>query len=542
MPKKKYGDEGEGLFHDDGPAPEDMYSPDEFADEQGDQSKSPILVRRRRRWKICGALVCLAIIAIVVVVVFLGGGVGGGGSGDGSEMDDKGTPLIAPTPAPIPSTASPVATVSPTITAMPTRPMFWELEIDVSDSVFENELMGSSVDVSGDGSVVWIGAFNYTAAGLPTGVGRIRRLEVDTGNIVEVFGSSEKDSLGYQVCGSADGEFVAGFASANGTLFVLDYLSQTRELRTYAQFELPDSWEFYRAIIDFSKDGNFLAVTGTEIVRNEVGVEVNQWTLRVFRIITGAGGAIAPYGPDIVVEDLLDEEPELYSLDMTEDGSVIAVGIVGVGESNGRIRVFQRQSDGSYAQLGSNTDAPLLSEIDETEDFFARRLQVRTIAGQIWLMIGWEFRNTVLMRRWTGSAWVEAGELTPPGEEFSNRAEFGYDIDISGDGSRMVVGARGFNSFQGAAQMFQLNSNFEWESLGQIIVGYEGTFLGEAGKSHIFWKKENEIEIVPHSSFLFMTHSCNIFRWKYHRHGCSRRLQRRECLRRCHLRLPLHRT
>ena len=554
--RKRYGEEGEGLFHDNDndididnnradAAPVDPYM-DEFHDEDdGDirrtarktriskirknnknksntitNTKSPILLLRRNRWKKCAMILACLVVTVVVIVIALTMG-GGGNDDDGSE-NNKGmvaptttpAPAAPTTPAPVASTTvspqptpAPTNTFAPTITAVPTRSLLWTERMAVTDSTAASttvmgtgELMGSSVDISADGSVVWIGAFNYTHPGMPESVGRIRRLDVTSGEITEVYGTNPKDSLGYQVSGSGDGEFVAGFASTNGMLTVWDYMAQSKTMRVYATTLLPSVWDYFTVIFDLSKDGKWLAVTGTEITQREpVGqgnaeIDRMDWKLRIYEIVTGSGGDLVPVGPEITIESDLTVQPELYALDISEDGSVVAAAIVGVKGSQGRVRVFQRQgSNNNYVPLGNPAGELILtSQIAAgTDDFYGRRLQVRTVDSSsttsVWLAIGWESQNTILVRRWNAadSTWESAGEITPPGDEFDDTSEFGYDFDVTSataDGPpRMIIGVRCFNDCQGATQMFQLNNQGVWESLGQILVGYEDTFFGEAG-------------------------------------------------------------
>ena len=346
------------------------------------------------------------------------------------------------------------------------------------------EYMGSAVDISADGSVVWYGSFNYTDAGRPATVGRIRRLDVTTGFMSEVFGTHEDDSLGYTVSGSADGEFVAGFASSNGTIMLYDYLAAQGAMRVYATATLPSSWDPMTVIFDLSKDGQWLAVTGTEVRKGEPGSDALDWKLRVYQVVTGSGGSLVQSGPDVTVEGTLDVPPKLYAVETSHDGAVVAVSIVGVDSDQwGRVRVYQREPNGYYNLMGNLAgDSLLSSNAARASDFYGRRMQIRTIGGQIWLAIGWEGQNTILMRVWNAAsgAWQDAGELSASEEEYGDKAEFGYDFDISGDGTRMVVGVRCFNFCRGADQVFQLVDGV-WKGLGQIVVGYEDTFFGEAG-------------------------------------------------------------
>ena len=506
MGRYRDNDEGQGLFKDNtGPIPDDMIYTDEFNDElaldggASDPPKARVIRRGScRKW---GTGVCCLVLVVVVVIAALNFVLGG--ENDGTTKNDSNEDVtntvapipevpVTPAPVPVPATPSapsfptytPTASPGPTITAMPTRPLYWtQIGNGLRDSVFDAELMGSALDCSADGSVVWFGAFNYTAIGVPPGVGRLRRLDLDSGEVLEVYGANEKDSLGYQVSGSADGEFVAGFASSNGTLTIWDYLTQMGRLRPYATTTLPSTWDYFSVIYDLSKDGKWLAVTGTELHEGEPGVTDRiEWKLRIYEVVTGAGGNLEPYGPYITIEASLTVQPELLAMDITDDGTVISVGVVGVEGSRGRVHVFQRQADESYSLMASPSGQNLLtSSISDPgiNDFYARRIQVRNVEGTTWLFIGWESQNKILIRRWDGSAWLDAGEISA-GPEFGDISEFGYDLDLNAAANRMVVGVRCFNDCQGATQVFHINAQGIWEPLGQILVGYEATFFGEA--------------------------------------------------------------
>lgn len=241
--RKEYGgEEGQGLFNDadSAAAPEDILGAyaDEFADEGGSVNgggstgsgvsstkRRTSVLRGRGAWKIwCGGFVCLVIAVVIAVVFLVGMGDGVDGSKSSKEAGDNptepntqpepATPVPvppAPTPAvPVPApspggeddfpTYFPTASNFPTFTGAPTRPIYWDVLTSREDPTFEDELMGSAIDVSADGSVVWFGSFNYSSISnsVPIGAGRIRRLDTTTDQIVEVFGVDERDSLGYQ--------------------------------------------------------------------------------------------------------------------------------------------------------------------------------------------------------------------------------------------------------------------------------------------------------------------------------------------------------
>lgn len=499
-------DDGQVLFNDD--IPQGPYM-DEFVDEDGGgrngdnltggPSKAGVLRGRWKRWTMI-VLCCLVVVLGVVIAVVVGSTMGNDNDGKSKAVtpptspNEQETTTAAPVPAPTmtlaPAPAAPKARTpaptpsgAPTRTAFPTRPLYWG-QVGQDYGTDAMEYMGSAVDISADGSVVWYGSFNYTDAQRPATVGRIRRMDVATGKITEVFGTHESDSLGYTVSGSEDGEFVAGFASSNGTVLLYDYLTAQNALRLYAQATLPASWDPMTVVFDLSKDGQWLAVTGTEVKQGEPGSDQMDWKLRVYQVVTGSGGALVQYGGDVIVESNLDETPKLYSIEASHDGEVVAVSVVGVdADQLGRVKVFERKPNDSYGLMGNLAgDSLLYSNSARAADFYGRRMQIRTIGGQVWLAIGWEGKNTILMRTWNAAAgaWQDEGQIAANEEEYGEKSEFGYDFDMSADGTRMVVGVRCFNFCRGADQVFQLVDG-EWKGLGQIVVGYEDTFFGEAG-------------------------------------------------------------
>lgn len=495
-------DDGQGLFNDD--IPQGPYL-DEFQDEDGvgpndDNLHSLSKTVQRGRWKRWTMIVlcCFVVVLGVIIAVVVGSTMGGDSNGKSKAVapppppNEQDTTTAAPvtatmTLAPVPRapkapTPAPTPSAAPTRTAVPTRPLYWS-QVGQDFGTDAMEYMGSAVDISADGSVVWYGSFNYTDAQRPATVGRIRRMDITTGTITEVFGTHESDSLGYTVSGSDDGEFVAGFASSNGTVLLYDYLTAQNVLRLYAQATLPASWDPMMVVFDLSKDGQWLAVTGTDVKQGEPGSDQMDWKLRVYQVQTGSGGALVQYGGDVTVESNMEVAPKLYSIEASHGGEVVAVSVVGVDADQwGRVKVFERKPD-SYNLMGPLAgDSLLSSNSARAADFYGRRMQIRTIGGQIWLVIGWEGKNTILLRTWNAAAgaWQAAGQIAADEEEYGENSEFGYDFDMSVDGTRIVVGVRCFDLCRGADQVFQL-VNGEWQGLGQIVVGYEDTFFGEAG-------------------------------------------------------------
>lgn len=499
--------EATGLFNNGGSlAPEDPYRDDDFVDDDHHMARSTSMASfsRTRRGRFLGALlICVGCVGIgIAAAVVLGGG--GSEESDSSKGNAVAEPA-APTPVTVAPAVGPPTTVTaaptiqtddfptpgptasyyPTITGAPTRPLYWEQRSALSDATMDALLLGSALDLSADGSVAWLGAFNYTDSSGAASLGRIRRLDTATGSITaEVHGQTENDSLGYQVSGSADGSLVAGLTSSNGVLTVWRYDPTASGLRVHASAALPTSWSFYHVFFALSADGQWLAVTGHEILAAEPGLTSGRyaWKLRIYQVpslTSDSSSELVAYGPDMSVQDPFQVEPTLYAIDITADGAVVALATVGVEGTQGRVRVYKRQAT-TYTILGDANEALLQSNIAPgPDDFYARHLQIRQAAGQIWLAVGWESQNEVLVRRFDGVAWQDAGMIVP-GLEFGAEAEFGYDLDWNVDATRMIVGVRCYNECQGATQVFYLNDGGLWVGLGQIIVGYPATFFGES--------------------------------------------------------------
>lgn len=127
---------------------------------------------------------------------------------------------------------------------------------------------------------------------------------------------------------------------------------------------------------------------------------------------------------------------------ISADGSVIAVGTMQFTEEDEKVFIFTRQGD-----IWIETDILILESIDDTySTAFGRSISVSD-DGSIIVVGAYndncdeesKFNGSAYVYERQGSSWSLKDKLVPMDAEAGDY--FGYDLDISGDGSIIVVGA-----------------------------------------------------------------------------------------------------
>ena len=164
------------------------------------------------------------------------------------------------------------------------------------------------------------------------------------------------------------------------------------------------------------------------------------------------------------------------SVAMNETGNTVAVGAIQLGDGNysgpGYVKVF-RFSSGQYVQIGNDITGETIG------DNFGRNIAIngdgtKIIVGAIFndANTGSQFASNghIRMYSFDGANWNLMG-LELDGDMANDN--FGDSVDISKDGNRIVASASGFDSGgvnKGLVRVFQFSGG-SWSKVGQDIIG-----------------------------------------------------------------------
>ena len=168
------------------------------------------------------------------------------------------------------------------------------------------------------------------------------------------------------------------------------------------------------------------------------------------------------------------------SVALSDDGSVIVAGApkatVGVDSERGVVRVFTH-SAGVLTQRGTSLSG------EAAGDYFGSAVAINSDGTVIAVgapsnAAGGVNRGHVRVFAWSGSAWVQRGSDLDGVDNFE---QFGSSVDLSADGTRVVIGGplRTAGGTSGIARVYEWNGT-AWVQVGSSIVGASGNQLGGA--------------------------------------------------------------
>lgn len=157
-----------------------------------------------------------------------------------------------------------------------------------------------------------------------------------------------------------------------------------------------------------------------------------------------------------------------HSLELSSNGTTLSISapLQEVnGESVGAVHIFKEGTDGRWLPKGE----PIFGQSEN--EFFGWSMDLSD-DGDV-LAVGApvveDSRGTVRVYRWSGEVWTQLG-ANLEGEQPYNR--FGESVSLSHEGPLLAVGSRGLAIEPGQAQLYRLNDRNEWD-LEQSFVGQE---------------------------------------------------------------------
>ena len=274
----------------------------------------------------------------------------------------------------------------------------------------------------------------------------------------DIDGEAASDSSGYSVAMSGDGSRIAvgaiendGTGSGAGHVRVYTLISGTWT-QTGLDIDGEAAGDRSGYSVAMSGDGSRIAIGAP----NNDGTGSDAGHVRVYTLISGTW---TQTGLDIDGEAAGDYSG--YSVAMSKDGSRIAIGAIANGSNAGHVRVYTLIS-GTWTQTGADIDGEAANDssgwsVAMSED--GSRIAVGAIDA-----------SHVRVYTLISGTWTQTG-LDIDGEAAGDMS--GYSVAMSGDGSRIAIGARnndGNGSNAGHVRVYTL-INGTWTQIGADIDG-----------------------------------------------------------------------
>ncbi|MCF6807836.1 DUF4347 domain-containing protein, partial [Thiotrichales bacterium 19S9-11] len=171
-----------------------------------------------------------------------------------------------------------------------------------------------------------------------------------------------------------------------------------------------------------------------------------------------------------------------YSVSLNSDGTRVAIGATqndGNGSNSGHVRVYDLVGGTLWQQVGVDIDGEVAGDQSGTSVSLSSD-GTRVAIGAIYNDGNGSNSGQVRIYDWNGTAWQQVGsdiDGAVAGDAF------GWSVDLSSDGSRVIIGAGSndeFGSASGEAQVYDFNGT-NWVQAGQDINGRTTfDFLGQS--------------------------------------------------------------
>ena len=343
------------------------------------------------------------------------------------------------------------------------------------DGMAAGDNFGLSMSLSSDGSRLAIGSPGHNSS---TGYAQVYEWDGTAWSQMgpDINGDATGDNFGYSVSLSSDGEYLAigGFAHNSGTGHVRTYywsanwfgpgmgnwVQRGGDIDGEAAGDL-SGWS-----LSLSSDGDYLAVGA---IYND-GTANNAGHVRVYK---WNGGFVRwdQLGADIDGE--AGGNLSGQSVSLSADGTRLAIGAASNDDNAnnaGHVRVYEWNGT-AWSQLGLDIDG------DAAGDGLGTKVLLSSDGTRLAVSAFGYNNNTGQAKvfEWNGTAWDQLGANingAAEGDEFSS-------ISFSSDGTRLVIGAAGYDNETGQAQVYEWNGT-AWSQLGVDISGQlEADIYGE---------------------------------------------------------------
>ena len=280
----------------------------------------------------------------------------------------------------------------------------------------------------------------------------------------DIYGEEEYNRLGWSVSLSADGSVLAMGACWNGnagnkagTVTVYEDQSDTwTQIGNNIDGEAADDQSGYS--LSLSADGSILAIGAPYNDGN--GTDCGH-----VRIYENQSGTWTQIGNDI---DGVAGNHSGWSVSLSADGSMVAIGGIGEYTTNGQVRVYENQS-GTWTQIGSDING------DGAHDYFGCSVSLSD-DGSIVAIGGYGDDDSggnaghVRIYENLSGTWTQIGnDINGKGSNYW----FGWSVSLNSDGSIVAIGGPGHYNTSTTAGYVRIyeNRSGTWTQVGNTING-----------------------------------------------------------------------
>lgn len=223
--------------------------------------------------------------------------------------------------------------------------------------------------------------------------------------------------------------------------------------------------------VDLTADGNTL------VVSSPYGFNSLNWKVGLVRVFDWNGTQWIQRGLTLEGEGnlspLLRNDAFGYDVSITPDGKYLAIGApsntkqAGVLQIQGHVRVFQWDGQ-SWIQIGQDIDGTVgLEEFGRCLDLSADGTTLVVGSRSYRTISNSNYIGSVQTFTWNGTQWTEFGTRIT-GQASADR--FGSSVSLSNDGSTLAIGAQEVNGAESAVLVFRKDTS-SWVSKGLPILG-----------------------------------------------------------------------
>ena len=312
----------------------------------------------------------------------------------------------------------------------------------------ERDKFGSNVCISSDGTIVSIGAQGDSTVTITLPYIKVFKLIsgqwLQLGNTIG--GNTVPDFTGYKHSLSADGSKLVMRSSNSVRVYELinDIWTQ---IGNTIENNIDNSR--YWGDIDISSEGNTFAVNLRELVGFDQNNLFYAHTVNIYRNISGAWTKIGQ-----TLEGEEDDDQFGRSIDFSLNGNTIVIGAylnsVNVSGS-GQVKIFKFDGN-SWIQKGES-----INGVDFGERF-GRSVSISSFGNVI---TAGSYKNTsngdlsgdVRVFQYLNNSWTQIGDSIIGDVAFDY---LGSSVSLSGDGSKVVIGANGYDSNGGQSGLVRV--------------------------------------------------------------------------------------
>jgi len=350
------------------------------------------------------------------------------------------------------------------------------------EGLTNDEESGTSVSLSGDGSIVAIGSPLNDNNGTDAGLARVFEFNSNTqmweqlGN--DIFGEAANDKFGHSVSLSDDGSILAVGAPFNGA-------NSEGHVRVYTFNTNTNTWDQLGVDIDGAASGDqsgysvSLSSDGTILAVGSPFYNIDEGRVFVYSFNSNTNSWEQLGSTDV--------EPSTafgrfgYSISLAANGFTLAVGSITTPQG-GNVRIYTYDSNTEiWDQRGTRIDG------ESSSNYFGNSVSLSDDGNTI--AAGGPFNSDsgpaaghvrVFTYNTNISDWEQVGNDI---DGQLSAADSGYSVSLSSDGTIVAVGARSYETSDASGQIRLLKYNITsevWDQLGTDITGEVSSFLGYA--------------------------------------------------------------